>query len=366
VNLSAGIDHLSDFGTLTDWSAGLTWSPTGKLSLQASYIVNEAAPSLSALGNRPLPVFNVPVYDFTRGETVLVTTIVGGNPNLKCETQRDLKIGANWELPFLRNSNLIVEYFSNNSDDVTQGFPLLTPEIEAAFPGRVVRDASGRLVSIDRTAVTFDKIRSSRLRWGFNVGGQLGKPDPDAQRNAGAGGGHRGGRGFGRGPMGGGDGRGRWNLSLYHTYRFSETVRIGPTGPALDLLDGDAIAEGGVARHALELEGGAFYRGFGFRLNGKWNAPTHVVSAGAAGSSDLRFGSTFDVNARLFVNFGQRKRLVEKVPFLKGARLSLEIDDIFDSRQQVTDANGLVPLSYQAAYRDPRGRVIGLDFRKMF
>ncbi len=51
LNFSAGINRLSDFGTLSDWSAGLTWSPFEKLDLQASYIVNEAAPSLADLGN---------------------------------------------------------------------------------------------------------------------------------------------------------------------------------------------------------------------------------------------------------------------------------------------------------------------------
>jgi hypothetical protein len=172
------------------------------------------------------------------------------------------------------------------------------------------------------------------------------------------GGGGRGRGGFGRGPMGG-DGRGRWNLSLYHTLKFTEQFTVVPGGAKFDLLEGDA---GSVVRNAVELEGGAFYRGFGFRFNGNWTAPSRVRTTG----SELRFGSTFDVNARLFVNFDQQKSLVRKVPFLKGARLSLEIDDIFDSRQKVTDADGLVPLSYQAAYRDPRGRVIGLDFRKMF
>jgi hypothetical protein len=32
----------------------------------------------------------------------------------------------------------------------------------------------------------------------------------------------------------------------------------------------------------------------------------------------------------------------------------------------VTDAADMVPVSYQAAYRDPRGRFIGIDLRKMF
>jgi outer membrane receptor protein involved in Fe transport len=138
---------LSDFGSIKDWSAGVTWSPVEGLGLQASYLVNEAAPGLAQLGNPQTVTFNVPVYDFTRGETVLATVTGGGNPGLRKERQRDLKFGANWKLPFLNNSNLLVEYFRNRSNDVTASFPLLTPEIEAAFPGRVVRDAGGRIVS---------------------------------------------------------------------------------------------------------------------------------------------------------------------------------------------------------------------------
>lgn len=392
LNFSAGFNRLSDFGTLTDWSAGLNWSPTGKLGLQASYIVNQAAPSLNQLGNPELMAFNVPVYDFVTGETALVTIINGGNPNLMKEKQRDLKLSANWELPVLKNSNLVVEYFRNRSTDVTQGFPLLTPAIEAAFPGRAVRDQNGRLISIDRRPVTFDEIKSSRLRWGFNVSGTVGKPLPGGggDRNpmaaargqggpggggmrgpGGPGGGPRGpGGGFRRGPggpMGGNDnGQGRWNLSLFHTVQFTNLVTIAPGGPVLDLLDGEAISAGGVARHSLEMEGGTFYRGFGLRLNGNWTAPVDVTASGAPGSSDLRFGAVFKLNARLFINFDQRKSLVGDVPFLKGARLSFQFDNILNSRQRVIDASGATPISYQLDYRDARGRMIGVDFRKMF
>lgn len=385
LNASAGLNHLSDFGTLKDWSVGLSWSPTDKLGLQISYLVNEAAPTLAQLGNPEIIALNTPVYDFSRGETVLATIVNGGNSTLKRETQRDLKIGANWELPFLKNSNILVEYFHNRSDDVTQSFPLLTPAIEAAFPGRVVRapilpdGTPGQILSIDRRPVTFSEVSSSRLRYGFNLSGMIGKPQPGdgdgmigGMRRSGMGGGPRAGGprgagGFGRGPGGpGGNGQGRWNISIYHTVRFSEQVIVAPGGPVLDLLNGDAIAAGGVARHAIELEGGGFYKGFGLRLNGTWSAPATVRSTGAPDSSDLRFGSVFMINARLFVNFDQQKSVIGKVPFLKGARLSLEVDNLLESRQRVTDATGIVPLGYQADYRDPRGRVIGLDFRKMF
>ena len=174
LNLSGGVNHLSDFGTLTDWSAGLTWSPTSKLSFQASYIVDQAAPSLSQLAGPQVQSFNVSTYDFIRGETALVTVISGGNPGLLAETQRDIKLSATWQLPFFQRSNLVIEYFRNRSSDVTQSFPLLTPAVEAAFPGRVTRDASGRLLAIDRRSVTFDQIASSRMRWGLNFGGRLG------------------------------------------------------------------------------------------------------------------------------------------------------------------------------------------------
>ena len=182
LNFSAGIDRLSDFGTLSDWSAGLIWSPFEKLDLQASYIVNEAAPSLADLGNPLTQTFNVPVYDFARGENALVTVINGGNRALLREKQRDLKLSATWELPFLRNSRLLAEYFRNRSNDVTASFPLLTAPIEAAFPGRAVRDAGGRLVAIDRRPVTFAQTTASRLRYGFNVSGSIGKPRPEVSR----------------------------------------------------------------------------------------------------------------------------------------------------------------------------------------
>lgn len=516
LNVSAGIDHLSDFGTLTDWSAGLTWSPTDTLTFQASYLVEQAAPTLSQLGAPTILTYNVPVYDFASGNTALVTVTSGGNPGLVKEKQRDIKLSATWELPFLNRSRLIVEYFRNRSSDVTQSFPLLTPAIEAALPGRVARDGAGNLVALDRRAVTFDEVSSSSLRWGINLSGSLGggaseggrggrssagsrpaasppggqgertfdpsrfaavraqlcapagtdpdlsalperlrarvlgadgkidpaklaefraracsaegqggfdperfarlraalcgdaAPDPAAmperlaerlrgpdgqidparlaaarQRvcSADAAAGARGGRpdgtegrraagGESGGPpmmMGGRRGAGsRWNIAVYHTWHFTDRVRIAPGVPVLDQLAGDAIAAGGVPRHAIEAEGGVFKNGYGLRLKAEWEAPARVNGSGLPGSSDLRFGSTFNVDLRLFADLGRNEDLVAKVPFLKGSRLSLTVDNLFDQRQRVTDENGQVPIAYQAAYREPQGRVIGIDFRKMF
>ena len=385
LNLNAGVDRLSDFGTLNDYGAGLTWSPTESLSLQATYIAKNAAPGLSDLGGPVIVTPNVPVYDFTRGETVLASVTTGGNPFLVKERQRDWKFALTWQLPFLERSNFIAEYFRNNSRNTTNGFPLLTPAIEAAFPSRVVRDASGRLAAIDRRPVTFTEATGAQLRYGFNLSGSFGTADPNADRDnpmaalrgvggggppPGAGrGGRGGGGGFGGGRFGGpggSDGKGRWNLSIYHTIRFDQTVRIGANGPVLDLLGGDATGSNPVARQGVELEGGGFYRGFGLRASGSYTGGARIDGNGLTGASQLAFAPIATVNLRLFADLGRMPSLVKAVPFLAHSRLAFRVDNLFDAQQRVTDANGLVPLSYQPGFLDPKGRFFEVSFRKQF
>ena len=403
LNLSGGFDRLSDYGTLGNWSAGLSWEPSDPLSISASYIVSQAAPSLSQLGAPVVQSFSRSIYDFTTGQSVLVTITSGGNPALARQTQRDLKLSLNWDLPFVPNAKLVVDYFDNRSANVSAGFPLLTPAIEAAFGARVVRDPSGRLVSIDARPVTFASQRQTRMRFGFNVSGKIGKPTaPTGERGGpnrllrlmgggGPGGGAGGGEGGGPGGPGGnrergggaGDGfggrggggrgggfgaagQGRWNIALFDTVEFIDRVTVAPGGPVLNLLGGDALSGGGVARHAVQLDAGGFYRGFGLRLSGTYSNATHVRGSGLPGSTDLRFGALTKLNARLFVDLGQQARLTRAVPFLKGARLSLLASNLFDSRQKVTDQSGAVPLAYQPDLIDPQGRVLGLEFRKLF
>ena len=71
--------------------------------------------------------------------------------------------------------------------------------------------------------------------------------------------------------------------------------------------------------------------------------------------------STFDLRA--IADMGQ---LVPKSPFWKGARISLVVDNIGNARQRVTAANGDLPLGFQPAYRDPIGRTVALELRKVF
>ena len=138
----------------------------------------EVAPGLTQLGNPVITDLNVPVFDLARGESVLATITTGGNPALRAETQKDWKLSANIELP-VDGAQLQIDYIRNRSTDVTAGFPLLTPAIEAAFPGRVTRDVDGTLLAIDRRPVTFAETRAERLAFGLTMRGSFGEPRPD-------------------------------------------------------------------------------------------------------------------------------------------------------------------------------------------
>jgi len=173
-NAQIGAEHLSDFGTLGDYTVGLNWKPFDNLDLSATYITREVAPDLTSLGNPQVEFLNVPVFDFVNGETVLATVTTGGNPDLLAETQRDWKFAANWQLPFWEGARFTAEYVRNRSDDVTRGFPTVTEEIEAAFPGRITRDANGVLTAVDRRFVTFAETRADRLNLGLFFRGSIG------------------------------------------------------------------------------------------------------------------------------------------------------------------------------------------------
>ncbi|HMO77218.1 MAG TPA: ABC transporter ATP-binding protein [Sphingopyxis sp.] len=418
LTLSGQVQDPSDFAALKSWGASLNWGVTRSLSLIASFNSDEAAPGVTQLGSTPLVTDGVTYYDFATGQTVQITTTTGGNPFLLAEQRRDLKLGLNWSPPMVEGLNFSVNYNRNTSFDTSNGFPLLTPEIEAAFPGRVTRDGNGVLVALDQRPVNFDRSRNSQIRWGFNFGKSFGQPQqggpgmmgggrpgggagrpegaparpqggegaapapqggtppqgegtrPSPQgagaggpRGPGGGGPRVGMRGPGGGMFGGPQG-GRWQVSLYHTVKLTDTVLIRPGVPELDLLNGSATGSGGGSnRHLVELDGGVFNKGLGVRLSAKYDSGSRVTG-GSAG--DLNFGDLATFNLRVFMDFNQKPKLIEAVPFLKGSRLRLAVDNIFDAQRRITDANGVVPLNYQPGYIDPLGRYVELEWRKTF
>ena len=374
INLNGGYKKLSDFGAITAYGYGLNWSPISGVTLLASVSVDEAAPSSSQLGDPVLVTPNALVYDYVRGETAIVSLTSGGNPFLRAEERRDVKVGLTYEPKWVDGLSLTANYFRNRSTDPLASFPALTAAVQAAFPDRFTRDVNGQLIAVDQRSINFLASRSEQLRWGLSFQKSFGQTsgNPGGGPRAGMGGPPPGGAAAGPRPAGGGGGRGfgppggnggRWSVAAYHTVKFVDEVDIAPGIPTLDLLGGDATGQsGGTPRHSFELDGGWFYQGIGLRVNGAHQTATEVNTGG----SPLRFSDLTTLNLRLFVNFDQRKSLVEKMPILKGTRLAFRVDNLFDDIQDVRDANGLVPLRYQPGYVDPVGRTFEISLRKIF
>ena len=398
LNGNAGVEQLSDFGTMTTLGAGLNWSPLDRLNLLASWTREEGAPTVQQLGDPVLDTPEARIFDFTTGETVLVTAITGGNRELEADRRDVLKLGGNWK-PFEETDlRLRVEYVRSRLTDPISSFPGPTAALEAAFPERFVRNSAGELVSVDLRPVNFDSARRDTFRLGFDFSKSLKSAPPSPAvieafraRRAAAGQGapteggpppgggpppddalivrdgppSGGGRGGGGGRFfGGGREGGRLTFSLTDTITLVDEVTIGPGVPKLDYLDGDAVGQsGGRPRHEVEAQAGYFNNGLGARLAANWRSGSRVNTATG---DELRFSPLATFDLRLFANLGQRLDLVARHPWLRGTSLRLEVSNLFDSKPGVRNSLGDIPFGYQADLLDPLGRTVSVTFRKLF
>ena len=394
-NFNVGYEDLSDFGGLTTLGFGVNWSPIEPLSLNVSYTDENGAPTISQLNDPTVSTPNVPVFDFRTNQTVLVTRIDGGNQNLNSDNRQVWKAGFNFK-PWTETDFRIQSTWTRSlTEDAIAAFPTLTPDLETALPGRFVRDAGGNLISYDARPLNFERFERQDIRTGFNYSRSFGTPTPaaagalpgapgsarppvsfggpppaviaGAMGGGGGGGGGQfrmGGGGGGRGGPGGMQpGQGRFNLSIYHTVRLQDEIVIATGLPILDLLDGSATgSRGGSSRNEVQAQGGVFRNGMGAFVNANWREGTRVD--GGTGP-DLFFADQTTVNLNVFIDLNSQASWVAKFPWLKGSRVNLGIQNLFDTRPEVTPSSGDTPLNYQPDYLDPQGRVVSLTFRKI-
>jgi len=386
VNANLEIEELSDFGTLRTFGYGLFWTPIGAINLIASVTEEEGAPTVEQLGSPLIVTPNVRTLDFTRGEVVDITRVFGGNPNLRSDDRRVFRLGLNTK-PFPKlDLNISVDYTSTRLDDPIASFPIATPEIEAAFPERFTRDAAGRLLRIDGRPLNFERSDQEQLRWGLNFTRPLGSLPPgmenasirfmsagseaDIRRRLPAGATMI--RAEPGSPMANRmEGMlSRLIVSLYHTWHLEDEILVREGVPVLDLLNGSAVGNrGGRPRHELEFQAAAYRRGLGARLTANWQSGTTVngLPSGPVGTAgDLSFSGFSTVNINLFADLGDRFRRAKAAKWLRGTRVSLGINNLFNSRPEVRDEAGLTPISYQPAYLDPIGRSVNFSIRKVF
>jgi hypothetical protein len=385
-NFNYQAEHLSDFGTLSTVGYGLNWRPIAQVDLIASETREHGAPSMNQLGDPVLVTPGVRVFDFVRNETVNVTETTGGNRALIEDNRRVFKLGTNIQ-PFSKiQLNVSANYTNSRIINPIASFPTPTFAIEQAFPNRFVRDSQGHLIAIDARPLNFQQSNQEDFRWGFNLmlpigkqpqrtgafGGRPGGGRPGgggARGGGGGGGGFRGGGGGGaRGPFGA-PGGGRLILTLYHTWHIRDQILIRDGVPVLDLLHGAAVGStGGQPQHQVQGTVAFFKDGVGLRAEGNWQSATTVLGGpnGQGGvNDDLHFSSLATFNLRLFADLGQTK-MGRTHRWMRGFRVTVGLDNLFDRRMRVTDPNGVTPISFQPDLLDPLGRVFRLSIRKQF
>lgn len=396
-NFNIAADTLSDFGTLVTYGYGLAWKPIEAIEFIASGTNEAGAPSIQQLGDPLVATPNVRVFDFVRGETVDITRLDGGNRALVADNRQVWKLGITIKPISAADLTLTANFIDSRTDNPIAAFPTATAELEAAFPDRFRRGPEGRLLQIDNRPVNFARAERQELRWGLNFSQPLPPTKADlaaaaarraafeARRAAGAApesgrpgpqGGPPGGRppgGFGGGGGGGGGFRGldgRFQFSVFHTWRFQDEILIRDGVPLLDLLNGSATGNrGGQPQHLLEARAGVGRSGLGARLAVNWQSATRVLTdpSGATTSpDDLFFSGLATVNLRLFADLGQRPDMVKRSSFFRGARISLAIDNVANAKIDVRDRSGGTPIGYQRDLIDPLGRTLTFSFRKLF
>jgi iron complex outermembrane recepter protein len=361
---------VSGTGTLYTWGLGLNGRYGGRVNMRIGYNREKQAPTPSALNDPLIIIDNYRTYDFLRDETVLVRYISGGNPDLRVEN-RDIITLSGQGKPFKAvNFTLNGQYTRTLYHDPMNSLPPPSAEVQAAFPDRFRRDVDGRLYEIDARAVNFIRTRNETFRWGGNYRKTFGapparpgvaqQPSVEAQIISST-----------ALPIGyvmdGGDvlsGAG-WQLNFNFTHQwlvaYKRLMREGL--PETNLLTGGAGFGSPQRRHRVQGTFGLARNGTGMQLNSNWESSSHLDTGTPATPTRLNFNSKLLFDLQAFTNLGT---LAPANKLLQGARISLNVANVLDSKERVKDQNGVTPQNYQPYLRNSLGRTVALTFRKAF
>ena len=100
-----------------------------RIQAHVSETHDQAAPSVSQLGSPTVQTPGVPVYDYLTGQSVLVTTLSGANPDLAADRRDVFKVGLTVKPWSSENFTLTASYVDQRTDDPIGGFPAATAGI---------------------------------------------------------------------------------------------------------------------------------------------------------------------------------------------------------------------------------------------
>jgi len=343
-NGSFNARRVSGFGALYDRTLGLTWAPIKGVQLLLQDKRSGTAPAMDKLATPTVEIANYSAFDFATGRTEIVTLTVGGNRDLAAERRNVRSLGLNVK-PFRASDIRLAATFENTDiRDQTGDIYAVTPQFEAIFPNRFVRDASGRLVSITFQPTNFYRERQRALKLTLSANGAIGRKPPASTP----------------GEKDKGDSRPRYWAGAGPTIKFSDRLQLRPGTPVLNLLRGDTVTGGGTSRVTGYFYGGIGYLGNDINIDGWYQASQRVRSDNPA--SDLFFSPLFKVNMSAAVSV---HHFLRKQEWTRHLQVKVEIENVTDAHVSVHDRNGRVPNRFQRDLIDPIGRTVKLTLRKL-
>lgn len=351
LSLDIGRLDLGSFGRIDRHAIALNWAPLEWLRLNANEVKDGLALAPELVSAPATITENVPYFDPVTGQTVNVTTIYGGAANLANQSQRTrtLSLTANPYKPY--NLQFNADYVVTELRNQAGALPPPSSAVVAAFPDRFVRDANGQLIVVDNRTVNFARQHSRQLRLGANfmiplTPAVMPKPPVPGEPR--------------RRPMP----RTTLQVNASHTFLLESKTVIRDGLPEVDLLDGGAIGiGGGQQRHATDLGLALTRGGTGVRAQATWRGASTLRIGTLAAPDLLAFDPLFRLDLRVFADLGQ---LLPGTKAAKDTRVTVSFENLTNNRQLVSNLAGFTPLGYQGAYRDPVGRTVTFELRKVF
>lgn len=179
LNAAGRITDYSTSGTVKTWKVGAVWQPIADITLRGTLSRDIRAPTLFNLfaGDQSgIGLLTDPVTNISQN----VSTVSGGNPNLKPEVAKTLAVGAVLRPRFLPGFSLSIDYFRLKIDGAigtlgagqivqncfaNAGAPecgLISRPSAAAFP-TLVRLAPANIAFLETAGIDFDATYTAEL-----------------------------------------------------------------------------------------------------------------------------------------------------------------------------------------------------------